>query len=305
MPMSRLVFVSGARPDLVKVEDGTEFLKPARVQQVNLRRARGEVDTLLSRYDYAAAEKVIAHYLQEESDEGTPASQWLLLCRAFDARDRFDHAEALSLLKRAQCPGRERHLEILGLLKKKDDSPDWKSPRGYLLAGDIMANAVRRASQGRYDDAVARHYRAVELVAQTFLWNNCRNIDSGRTEEAQAPDSLDWKENVPKWPCKPGLIRSWGLAAALDDNLREFTLHGKVRCAPALKRETTAFSPTEPFRYPEKSTWRTEREEWALLPARRWRPLPDSIPRARRLLGDPMFPTSLPVDRTGEPRSTA
>ena len=37
---------------------------------------------------------------------------------------------------------------------------------GYELVGDLLNNAERRASQQRYDDAIARLYRATELFAQ-------------------------------------------------------------------------------------------------------------------------------------------
>jgi CRISPR-associated protein (TIGR02710 family) len=40
---------------------------------------------------------------------------------------------------------------------------------GFLLAYDLLLNAERRASQGHYDDAIARIYRALEMYGQFCL----------------------------------------------------------------------------------------------------------------------------------------
>lgn len=44
-----------------------------------------------------------------------------------------------------------------------------KENGGYEQVQDLILNAERRAVQERYDDAVARLYRAVEMVAQVRL----------------------------------------------------------------------------------------------------------------------------------------
>ncbi len=38
------------------------------------------------------------------------------------------------------------------------------------LVQELIANALRRAEEGKYDDAVARLYRALEMVAQARIW---------------------------------------------------------------------------------------------------------------------------------------
>jgi CRISPR-associated protein (TIGR02710 family) len=44
-----------------------------------------------------------------------------------------------------------------------------KTNHNYELTHDLLANSGRRAQQGKYDDAVARIYRALEALAQTRL----------------------------------------------------------------------------------------------------------------------------------------
>lgn len=58
---------------------------------------------------------------------------------------------------------------------------------GFLLA-DLLVNAERRATEGKYDDAVARLYRAVELIAQLLL--SKRGIDTSNVEVERLPQNL-------------------------------------------------------------------------------------------------------------------
>ena len=229
----RIMLVTGARRDLVKVEDGTEFLTPAGTESILLRRLTRELDRLLSQYDYAAAERIISTYLTE-SPRNALAQKWLLACRAFDAWDRFDHAQAFRLISGANSLEYTGHLRFLGPLARSTD-PCWKGITGYQLVLDVLANAGRRASQGRYDDAVARHYRAVELLIQTYLWNSF-GVDSGQVESVAIPDDIQWKEKIEEWPTALGLIKSWDLAAQLSDPIGSIWAEAKSRLLQAGKR---------------------------------------------------------------------
>ena len=65
------------------------------------------------------------------------------------------------------------------------------SPKGcgYELVEDLVLNAERRASQGRYDDAVGRLYRAMEMLVQIHLCNNY-SIDTGDVDLERLPEAL-------------------------------------------------------------------------------------------------------------------
>ncbi len=99
------------------------------------------------------------------------------ICRGLDAWDRFDHRQAWDYLSQHM-----RHPEIrsLGLFLKRVmgsrqimdegfDPPETMKEHGYEIVQDLCLNAERRAHQQRYDDAVGRLYRALELMAQIRL----------------------------------------------------------------------------------------------------------------------------------------
>ena len=105
----------------------------------------------------------------------------LMLVKAYDAWDRFDHKYALgSILNalkngndllalfgggayRELCERLREHSAYLKYLVARRGKPD------MAFATDLLANAKRRAEEGRFDDAVCRVYRAVEAIAQAVL----------------------------------------------------------------------------------------------------------------------------------------
>jgi len=91
-----------------------------------------------------------------------------------DAWDRLDYDKALKL-----CQANEQQLgehgkqlgRLRGAAKRFLSDMPWspKDPSGFDLVQDLLDNASRRAEAKRYDDAVARFYRATELLAQVQL----------------------------------------------------------------------------------------------------------------------------------------
>jgi len=96
--------------------------------------------------------------------------------------DRFHHAEALEHLENnisvalaiAEAWRHGAKVRVLGSLESQLTSlshmakSSRKPTRGLLE--DLLANAERRAEAGRYDDALARLYRAIELAAEADLY---------------------------------------------------------------------------------------------------------------------------------------
>ncbi|MHC1587510.1 MAG: TIGR02710 family CRISPR-associated CARF protein, partial [Candidatus Syntropharchaeia archaeon] len=96
----------------------------------------------------------------------------------------------------------------------------------YLIA-DILANALRRMEEGKYDDAVARFYRVVELLAQYQLEEY--GFDPSDLDVRKLPEEVRKKyerlrENVEgKEKIQLGLRRSYELLADLNYKLgKEF-----------------------------------------------------------------------------------
>jgi len=92
------------------------------------------------------------------------------LFSAYDLWDRFNHREAYELFKTLPVPeGRSIRFEKnRAFLNKLLNSPV-KEERYICVLVDLISNAQRRFDEGRYDDAVARMYRAFELCAQVMF----------------------------------------------------------------------------------------------------------------------------------------
>jgi CRISPR-associated protein (TIGR02710 family) len=78
---------------------------------------------------------------------------------------------------------------------------------GYEPVLDVVLNAERRASRGRFDDAVARLYRAIELLAQTRLKKRDPPLDSSDLDLEKLPEPIQ-----PKYQRMRELneLRGWG-----------------------------------------------------------------------------------------------
>jgi CRISPR-associated protein (TIGR02710 family) len=68
-------------------------------------------------------------------------------------------------------------------------TPDPMPNHGYELVEDLLLNAQRRAHQGRYDDAMGRLYRALELLAQIRL-KQAHGLETGNLDLTQLPEPL-------------------------------------------------------------------------------------------------------------------
>jgi len=98
------------------------------------------------------------------------------LANAYSMWDKFNHSEALEILNNV---GREFNIgenkKFLNLLNKAK----WKEE---FLIPDLLNNAERRIEEGKYDDAVARLYRCIEMIAQYRLKSkyglDASNIDT-------------------------------------------------------------------------------------------------------------------------------
>jgi CRISPR-associated protein (TIGR02710 family) len=206
-----LRLVTGARGNLIQVQDGTQRSTSAIVEAVRLRRIMAPYLNAWTRYGYAEAAQGLAR-IAAPPDTNLRAELQIArdLSAAFDAWDRFDHRAALSMLRvyRPRIGARAgSHLSFLEILAAPDSDPR-KEPARLM---DLWLNALRRAAQGRYDDAVARGYRLLEWTAQ-WLLREYAGIDTADIPEDKAPEALgiqpgrDGKRQA-------GLFKAWELVA--------------------------------------------------------------------------------------------
>ncbi|MCX7771397.1 MAG: TIGR02710 family CRISPR-associated CARF protein, partial [Proteobacteria bacterium] len=101
----------------------------------------------------------------------------------------------------------------------------------------------------RYDDAVARYYRAIEMMAQIRLKNeykidsseiNCNEIDVLPEKVLNYLRGICEKARDEKGKVKIGLVGDYELLAAFDDILGKFYLDRKKYLLNALERRNNS-----------------------------------------------------------------
>lgn len=231
--ISRLSVVKGERTDLRAVQDGTEA---AWIQDAGALGAEDEWQSALSLandYHYASADALLTLVRRRGASALESRVQALsTLCRGFDAWDRFDHAAAQRLL-RAQGALVGPYLGTLGAILDAANAlpgaarahravaPQAWDAGAILLVHDLLLNAERRATQGRYDDAVARQYRALELLAQLRLWA-AHGIWSSDVDRERAADWLAANpSHATDGRIQIGLAASYSLLLSLNDPVGE------------------------------------------------------------------------------------
>ena len=163
-----LQLIAGARPNLVRVEDGTEQAMTASVARLRLNRAMAPYLGAWRRYAYhEAAEGLDGVRIAT----GNPGRVWLELARSLSralARwDDFDHGGALEVIDIYAGRVVRYFPTMLPTLRLLANENDARHEPARLF--DLWLNAERRAVQGRFDDAIARWYRLMEWTAQWQL----------------------------------------------------------------------------------------------------------------------------------------
>ncbi len=155
-------------------------------------------------------------------------------CQLMAARDRFDFDGALALTgsdpELLRQHGRQlRELCRAGKLLQGDEPWHERDVDGLALFDELLANARRRASAGRFDDAIGRLYRATELLAQVRLLRRF-GIATSDVDVAAAGIPPEVRERLEGWRQAPrlagesgrvtlGLVAAWQLLADLDEPL--------------------------------------------------------------------------------------
>ena len=108
----------------------------------------------------------------------------------------------------------------------------------YYMLASILNNARRRRNENKFDDAVARLYRSLELIAQIRLSkvyginSSCIDIDILRENNVDEDylGNLDSSKDI-----KFGLTADYELLAKLNDSLGEFYLNNREQIRNVLK----------------------------------------------------------------------
>lgn len=174
-----LTVVAGNRHDLIKIKPGMEFLRSFPENQLQLRVKSDMANALFATLDYAGCEGVLAGILLKNAEhDGGVTQQKLYISRVLHLWDCFQYEEAQELLARVEG---DRYKKLLGSLKQVIGALKWfdrcvEKPENtkqpiLVVAYDVLKNAERRAKQEKYEDAMSRVYRAVEMYGQFCLMN--------------------------------------------------------------------------------------------------------------------------------------
>ena len=223
-----LITVSGDRKNGI-VSLGTESIKYQNLYKVydkiSLMRMRNHFNA--NRF-YTASE-----ILETIVDANLPKEDLTNLVNAYYAWDNMDFEIAYDYLTKVDMDklafndirdDLKINLKALGTIVR---SPHENLKNCYILAS-LINNSIRRAEEYKYDDAIARLYRAFELIAQIRLGKyglkssdidvdilKDKNVDEGFIEVLEKTRQ-DGKIRI-------GLIKDFELLAELDDDLgKEF-----------------------------------------------------------------------------------
>jgi CRISPR-associated protein (TIGR02710 family) len=225
------VTTSTNRENLTKVERGEATERVRTVEIVVKRKIEQFLPPLLKQYNYTGAIAELKSLLQLElsAESRTQVRKINDYCHSFDDWDRFNHKEALQLIQPYMNQPKIRDLgmflkRIISSRAEIDEqfsSTENVKCHGYEIVEDLLLNAERRANQQRYDDAVGRLYRALELLAQICL-SKKYDLKTGDVEVDKLPESLHQSYAALRANSQDGKIqlplhRSYTLLSELPD----------------------------------------------------------------------------------------
>ncbi len=189
---------SAMRENLFRVERGQATSRTFTTPVAIDRTLTQELPKFLEHYNYSGAIALLSTLLtvyELPREQRRHIQEIQDICAGFDAWDRFDHLQAWHLLALQMKQIQPHGLALKRVLSSRaiveaDFAPAEAIPgHGYELVEDLLLNADRRAHQQRYDDAVGRLYRALELLVQIRLKQEY-DIDTGDVDVAKLPETL-------------------------------------------------------------------------------------------------------------------
>ena len=206
----------GMRENVVKIETG-DIPVPVATNGFYSERNRTLFQDAFINFNYSMAKMVADATLRSLRLSPTEESQWhewRAIADGFNLWDSFFYGQALKVLKPVASRV-EFYMPFLSYL-----TSDRKEARYYICL-DLILNAERRAHQSRFDDAISRLYRALELLAQTRLMERF-NLDTGHLDIKDTRIPASFREKYAQKANEKGifhvaLVEAYDLLQELDD----------------------------------------------------------------------------------------
>jgi CRISPR-associated protein (TIGR02710 family) len=176
------------------------------------------------------------------------------LCEGYGVWDRFQHKDAIqrlaSVLKNATdiqtILGSHRSETVVRSIKRDQQALQRlvAQPRSRTTIADLLANARRRKDEARYDDGVARLYRAIESLAQLALAERHEIQSTDRVPLERIPESIrgHWSLRAEDGKLLLGLQDAFALLDELGDptgrDFKALGLHDPQRSPLAARNQS-------------------------------------------------------------------
>jgi CRISPR-associated protein (TIGR02710 family) len=237
-----LSYVGGGKRDTNgRVISGTERLIILTPNEFFIDQRRRMIQDFFNLFQYDACIKLISDartksMAREVQDELDLLEKLVL---AYSFRDKFDHLRAASYFHQLQgksdpqwqidtSMSKEIVFKIALQQEKFAASKGIRDKFSEEILADLLVNADRRAQEGKYDDAVARLYRAVEVVAQMLLAR--RNIDTSRIKFEDLPPDWQIEYQESKGSIQLGQDKGFSLLESMGDDIgKEFRENRTLR----------------------------------------------------------------------------
>ena len=202
---------------------------------------------LFDQHAFTSAMKLLGEARKAADDDAVKRilSTFCQLCEGYGLWDRFQHSDAKEqltvVLKNASdiramlslsrsevviCSIRKHHQNLEQILIQ---------PQSRAMVTDLLANAGRRRHEGRFDDGVARLYRAIDALAQVALAERHGVLNTGKVQMECITEPLRsaWNSRAENGTVRLGLQDAYTLLDAFGDPLgktfKDLTLHDPVR----------------------------------------------------------------------------
>jgi len=228
----QLSFVTGLRNDLTKVIDGTQVLRRIDGRFQNYVQISTEFESLISNRQYAEGEAFLAKNISRVGLDDKSIEELnykLIVAKGFKLWDSFDHRATMQVLDSVKKSEelkiyRSQLSKIISCLDFVNDNKELpKNVHGYEIVQDLISNAIRRLDQNRFDDCIARLYRATEMLFQIRLKKEHR-IDSSKVNKKKLPFG-DWHQEFS--------FNEEGIAELGLESVRRLLRHLEDSCLPA------------------------------------------------------------------------
>jgi len=196
---NELSYITGKRKGGI-VQPGTEQVITIRPYFATLQQKIKTAIQFFNKAQYPTAVTILKQIQKTTQDPKitTKITPLLKLAKSYALWDKFKHEKAFKTLQKIKMEELKENKRFLGKMLHSEE------PEPYFIA-DLLNNAKRRGDEEeRYDDAVARLYRTIELIAQYQLKRKY-NIDTSNAKPEQIPQQLLEKWGMP--PTKTSKIR--------------------------------------------------------------------------------------------------